>query len=371
LNEKLTNPFPAGISDFRPLFSKMAQGPEDVFIFFPPSRSVETDYMKTLDYPLTDAFNLSDKLIEEIKTGKLNIKPEENSGWYDYQIYSLEPLILPDKFPETKKVEFGENYKKRLINLCKSLWATMKETHYEQGETGVTGCTGEAGTTGTTLPVIYIEPELSLEPLVTYYLRRADSYKFIHRALLDTFGQEGLKKMHRYTFSGPVEKNLDDELTDMEKLFTGSALLSAQEIGCKIDSNSSNPLDKNNIEFIRKFIDNMDKDPDLSRDNRMMVPLFYEPEVGKTKVWLFLGYETTTLSVRFANRPAVTVFDKTGKKLDKNDVDIVYVDSCSKNLIYPVFEEIFVEKLLNREEFQKLCDKYKTRAEILEALKNL
>ncbi|MEQ8186618.1 MAG: hypothetical protein ABRQ39_01500 [Candidatus Eremiobacterota bacterium] len=381
LCEKLTNPFIGEVKDLRLIIDKLSHGEKNgikgAFVFFPPSRSYETELIKELyGYEvIPEGFNLADKLIEEVRSGHLDITPEENSGWYDYQTYSLEPLILPDKFPEAKKVEFSEPYKKQILTLFKSTLSLMRETHVKQGEFPwvALGLICPGIPTPTPKPVIYISPELSMEPLVTYYLRRAQSYSFIHKVLLDAFGKESLKQIHRFTVDGPVEKDLDQELSYIEALFYGSAELVACEIGCKPDLSShyTPSIEKTEaIKTAREWTCNLDKDSDVYRDNRMMVPVFYDLQRQKTKVWVFLGYETKPLYVNFKSNPAVKVFGKDGKELRAPlDVYIFYRNS-EKDLIYPVFAEIYVNKILDREEFRNLCDKYKTRSEILEALQN-
>ena len=190
-------------------------------VFFPPSRSYETDLVKKLygNKPIPDNFNLAEKLIEEIKAGSIDLTPRENSGWYDYQTYSLESLILPEKFPEGKKLEFTESYRKELEELFKSLLALTRETHIKQLEIPL--MVGAAYRQGPAEQKIRIDisPELTLEPLATYYLRRARSYNFIHSVLKDMLGENNLAKIHRLTASGPVKKDLSLELKEMEALF--------------------------------------------------------------------------------------------------------------------------------------------------------
>ena len=363
LIEKLTNPFPRGIYDLRTLIIPgNPYNPEETFAMFPPSRAYETDLIKKLygNAPIPDGFNLADKLIEEIKAGRIDLTPEENSGWYDYQTYSLEPLVMPEKFPESKKVEFSENYKKELLELFKSLLALTRETHIKQLEIPVAG-----GAAPPEIPTIYIYPDLSVEPLATYYLRRAESYDFIHNVLIDTFGKEGLKSMHRLTKEGPVELSLDEELEKMKSLFYGSYFLVCAEIGSIPDTNSRDI--KEDREFASEWMEKIGQDEDLLKDSRMMVPVFYDLERKMTKVWVFLGYETKSVSIEFKKFPEVSVYNSEGKKLAPDEVELEF-DSTKETLVYPVFAEIYVKKILSREEFQEICNQYKTRSKILEAL---
>ena len=69
----------------------------------------------------------------------------------------------------------------------------------------------------------------------------------------------------------------------------------------------------------------------------------------------------------FSSTPQIKVFDSKGKKIDKSRLDVHY-NSQVCYLWYPVFAEIYVRKILDRDEFRKLCDRYATRPEILKAL---
>ena len=77
-----------------------------------------------------------------------------------------------------------------------------------------------------------------MEPLPTYYLRRARSYRFVREVLQQAFGPEALPKLHRLTATGPVNVSLDSELTLMEALFQGAYLRSCEEIGMKPEPGS-------------------------------------------------------------------------------------------------------------------------------------
>ncbi len=369
LNVRLTGPPDGEIKDIRPLIDMICQD-RDISIdgysaFFPPSSSYEKEIVKKIYNKglLSEDFSLADKLVEKIKSEELNLTPKENSGWYDYQVYSLEPLVRPEKFPEAEKLEFTENYKKELIKLFKSLMALMRETHIQHARGAELGF--EEGK-----PVINISPRLSVEPLITYYLRRASSYDFIRKVLIDFFGEEELKKIHRLTAAGKVEDSLFDELIYMESLFYGAAELSASEIGhtLKLPEEYRPDIDKNrSVETVKKWGKNLSLDRDLSEDSRMMVPVFYDPEKDRTKVWVFLGYEKKDIKMDFSCPPEVEIFDKTGRKLEKDEIEIVY-KSNRRELICPVSGEIYVKKILDREEFRRICKSYKSPREILSAL---
>ena len=375
--EKMTNPFPSDVTDLRacikdPLATCGTGETKKTVVFFPPSRSYETDLVKKLygNKPIPDNFNLAETLIEEIKAGSIDLTPRENSGWYDYQTYSLESLILPEKSPEGNKLEFTQCYREELEELFKSLLALTRETHIKQLEIPLMLTAKYHPGPPEQKIRIDISPELTLEPLATYYLRRARSYNFIHIVLKDMLGESNLAKIHRLTASGPVKKDLSLELKEMEALFFGAALIVANETGCSLQitkrDGSGNGGNKD-IEFARLWMNHLSDDPDVSRDNRMMVPVFYDFQRKMTKVWVVLGYEQKSVEVGFKSTPQITVFDGKGNKIDESRLDVHYNDQV-RSLWYPVFAEIYVKNILDRDEFRKLCDRYATRPEILKAL---
>lgn len=372
---KLTNALVG--KDLRGIINDISSGRDPAFEknskFFPPSRAYETDLVKKLfaQAPIPDDFNLADKLIEEIKNGKIDLTPKKNSGWYDYQTFSLESLIIPEKFPECKKLIFTDNYKKELIELFKSILAITRETHIKQLEIPI--CGNAPPNEDPEVIKLEIYPEISVEPLATYYLRRARAYNFIHGVLKDYFGEETLTKMFRLTSAGVVKKNLEQELKDMEALFFGLALQVCYETGCELDitaDDGSGEGAEKDLLYARKWLSEAYLDPDISTDSRMMVPVFYDTGRQKTKVWAFLGYEKKKLTIEFSKMPDITVFNENGEELPPKSLQVSFFDTA-KELLYPVFAEIYVKKILNRDEFRKLCDKYKTRNEIIKALENI
>jgi len=367
LIERMTNPFSPDFTDLRPLVenSRWTHSGKTA-VLFPPSRSYETDLGKKLygQKPVPQNFNLAEKLIEEIKAGRINLTPGQNSGWYDYQTFSLESLILPEKSPEGKKLEFAKSYKKELEEFFKSCLALTRETHIKQLESR------RLGAAFSRLIRINIYPDLTLEPLATYYLRRARSYNFIHGVLKEAFGEQELSKIYRLTASGPVGKDLLSELKEMEALFFGAALIVANETGCALqiaDSDGSGNGGKKDVEFARQWIKHVNEDTDVAADIRMMVPVFYDVQRKMTKVWVVLGYQKKFFKAKFKSNPKIRVFDSKGQQIDESKLDIPFGDQIS-SLWYPVFEEIYVKNILDRDTFRQLCDRYATKSEILKAL---
>lgn len=370
LTERLTNPL--AWSDLRELVQALKQGgtlsfPERISLF-PPSRAHETELIKKVygDRPIPEAFNLADDMTKRIRAGSLDLRPTRASGWHDYQTYALEALAVPDRMPESKHLALDESYRQELAGLFKSLLALTRETHIKQLEVPKEG----AAPPGPQI-VLHISPQLTLEPLATYYLRRARSYRFVREVLEQAFGTEGLGEMRRLTTAGPVDLPLGTELRLMEAIFHGAYLRSCEEIGMTPEAtpNLGNPKGAGaNRALLGAWLASIRKDPDLGSDIRMMVPVFYDIGRRKTKVWTVLGVAMKPLSVSYDSHPTVVeTKDPDGKIVKRQDVEVEFHSDYYRTAYFAT-AEVYVTQLLNRAEFQRHCDKYKTYSAIVSNL---
>jgi hypothetical protein len=218
--------------------------------------------------------------------------------------------------------------------------------------------------------VIHIYPKISTEPTASYYLRRAQSYGFIREVLLSTFAKTDLESNFRLTPAGQVSMPLWQELSDMETLFYGAYQMVCEEIGLTDNSQLLSRDQKNQQtakEYFQKWKKTYTSDADLAVDNRMMVPVFYDVQRNKIKVWIFLGYASKPLAISFQKNPTAIITDVKGNKAEV----FLKFDGETKSLIYPISAEVYVGKLLNREKFQTLCDENHTFSKILAALQKL
>lgn len=298
LMEKLTNPL-AG-EDLRQPVLALKAGHTPVFpghpSLFPPSQAHETNLAKSLcgNQPIPEGFNLADEMVRRLRAGQLDLKPKPNSGWYDYQTFALEPLAVPERMPEAQRLQFDESYRRELVGLFKALLALTRETHVKQLEMPTLGSAAPSR-----IVRLKIAPDLTVEPLPTYYLRRARSYRFVHGVLQHAFGPEALPKLHRLTAAGPVNLSLAEELTLMESLFHGAYLRSCEEIGMRHEPDSEFGAARDatiHRAVVGAWLESLPKDPDLGKDIRMMVPLFYDAQRQQTKVWAVLGVATKPLT---------------------------------------------------------------------------
>jgi hypothetical protein len=365
LVSRLTNRF--GMADLRKLLQardpRTVDPPKEGICFLPPSVAHETEVGKELygDRPIPGGFVLSDELIRRIRSREIDLQPHAESGWYDYQWWSLEPLVVPERMAEAERLEFNDEYKKLLLELFKGLLTLTRETHIKQLMTMRVGAA-----MGTPQFVSYIAPALSAEPLVTFYLRRALSYRFVRGVLDEAFGPGQLEGFHRLTQAGPAPASLAEELSGMEMLFLGAHVTVSRQLGLAPDAAAGSDLTMNEAaNRFESWICEQHMDPDLGLDLRAMVPVYYDIERRKTKVWVFLGWSYRPISVTFARPPKATVLNHAGEPvLDPR----IGWDGLHGLLAYPVTAELYVDRILDRDEFRSLCDACKTRSKIIASL---
>ncbi|MBZ0184983.1 MAG: hypothetical protein K8F91_01935, partial [Candidatus Obscuribacterales bacterium] len=306
-------------------------------------------------------------------------RPTSESGLYDYITWSLAPLIAPHLMVESEHLAIDEAYFELLEDLLRGTIALTRIAH-ARSLPEKEPLTSDAPAASQ----LKISPKISVEPLPTFYYRRAYSYRFLKSVASSLFGPDGLKKLRRMTPDGPVEVDLYSELTFMEDLFNGAHISSCKDLGMKPAQTPEASLAVFSLWAKKHF-----QDPDLARDQRMMVPISYDIESGLSKVWCFLGWRKEELIVSFEKPPEVEVFDKDGRKLARRDLWLrprAPVNKADANKVeesdeisysfepavfagyYPVMEELYVKDILERSEFQKLCDKHKALSKIVKAL---
>jgi hypothetical protein len=310
---------------------------------FPPSRALETDLARRLlgREPIPEGFGLIDELMRRVEQGQLSLVPGPEDGWYAHQQWCLEPLLKPDQALESPRVERGEGYQACLRELCRAVLAMTRETHVKQLELPSLGCAARRERP-------QVRPSLSLEPLVTYYQRRAESYAFARQVLEEAFGRQALSAlMARQTRQGPVEMPLGPELDFMEALFRGCASQSAFEVGL--------PWPVADRRVAQSWLKNLAGDPDVGQDVRCLVPLYFDQQRRCLKVLAVLGYAFRPLDVSYVRPPAVP-----------EGVEVEFARD-REPLFYPVAIEVHCRRLLDRDEFRSLCDRHPPTVSALRA----
>jgi len=188
--------------------------------------------------------------------------------------------------------------------------------------------------------------------------------------LENTFGKPALEKMHRLTAAGAVPSPLAEELLMMEDLFYGAHVTVCRQLGMDPTAAAYPGPGKGEEFAAAAFVAWQKKqagDPDVGQDARMMVPRFYDVNRRQPKVWAFMGWAARPVEVSFAAKPMAKVFDPKGRQVTDSG-SLLRFESIRFDLAYPVSSEVYVTRILNRQEFREHCDRYKTRSAILDNL---
>ncbi len=329
--------------------------------FFPPSRSHEVTLFQRLyeNRPIPEGFDLMGELIRRIRSGEVDLTPTKESGWYDHQTWSLEPLLLPERMPERSRLELGKRYRKHLEDLFRGALALARETHVKQVGGGYGGARGPRQ-----LP-IWVNPGLTIEPLPSLYARRASCYRFVRTVLEEAFGADALQQMQRITPEGPNPVPLAEELSWIENLFAGAAATANRELGMQLPDDGGATA-----RCFSAWRAALGADRDVSRDVRMMVPVFFDMQRQKTKVWAFLGWRTTDVDVMYRRPPTVLAVDSaTAARLPSAEPPPVLFSGNRHLVAVLVMAEVYVTQLLDRDQFRQHCDLFKSRDAILANLR--
>jgi hypothetical protein len=353
---KLTNPLKRG--------TLTAPGGSERIAFFPASTSREGELFEAL-FPLglpPDA-NLMRELITRIRSGNVSLEPSAKSGWYGYQIYALETLLLPEKGAEHDKLLLTKGYKRRMLEAFQALLTKRRETHVRQLDVPMPMSAA---------PIqrerLRVAPMLRLEPALTFYLRTARAYAFLADFLHGAVGESALKTLHGLRASGPREADLDTELRDMRDRFYGFYLLGCEDIGMEPALLADEPVDRARaIELATAWLESGWKsDADLSADTRVAVPIYYDSIHNVTRLWVTLGVRLARLEAHYARPPQA----RPGDSGDWQELRGDQLQGKTYLIAVDEFAEIELPgaRVLSRDELRALCDQAKTREAILKAL---
>ncbi len=339
-----------------------------------PSRSHETELVKQLygDRPIPEGFDLAETLADRVADGALSLAPSASSGWYDHQTWALEPLVAPERTYENDKLRMNAEYRKHLREVFKGLLAMTRETHVKQLEVPAAGCAAQPQP-----PRLWVEPQLTAEPVATYYARRAQGYRFVRGVLEETFGA-AWSELPMSAVAGSY-RVAGEAIEAMEATLHGAHVATCRELGLEPDGAVLPDRDADGDEAtFRRWVAALDRDGDVSRDSRMMVPVFYDVVRRKTKVWALLGWSERPISIGFARpptvieaglQPAASRFEELRRRMRfSTPVPEVAFRSAYHRVAFPVTVELYVDRLLDREAFRALCDKHRTRRDIVFAL---
>ncbi|MBS0206317.1 MAG: hypothetical protein JSS49_25800 [Planctomycetes bacterium] len=302
------------------------------------------------------------ELVRAIRSGTIDLTPTERSGWYDHQVYALETLLVPRRGEESDRLLLTANYKRRTLEAFQALMTKRKETHVLRSESGVKAAASAR-------PLEHLAPRLRLEPAPTYFLRMARSYRFLARALQEFVGESTLAELHGLTEQGPRGKTLSSELAEMEQLFYGCYLLSAEDLGMAPNLTSEEQTGEGDCRAAaEKWLEEFSNDPDLAVDTRVIVPVANDLTSKKMLSW-------ATIGVRFARLKAS--YHRDGpprvRAAETDEWKALTVDQLeSATYLIPVDEFVSVRlprsQILTRAEFRSVCNQQDSRENVIEQL---
>jgi hypothetical protein len=332
---------------------------------FPPGTSRETELFDRM-FPegVPPSANLMGELIRRIRSGEVKLEPLKDDGWYQYQVYALETLLLPSKGQEEGKLLLTAAYKKRLVEAFKALITKRRETHARQ--LGMACGLSDERVLGDG----EIRPRLRIEPCATYYLRTARAYAFVENFLAAAAGRERLAGLHGLKEGGQRGPNLADELAAVRLRFYGFYLIACEDIGMRPQLLPDEPVDRPAaMKAAMAWLDNLENDPDLACDTRVSIPIFVnlDPLPRKTRLWATLGVRLARLEASYARPPKVRPGKAGGPW---KDVDSYQLGNSQYVIAVDEFAEIELDgyRAMTRAEFRAACDRHKTKDAIVSAL---
>ena len=331
--------------------------------FFPASRSRESELFSRLfpDGVPADA-NLMELLMSSIRSNPRGTGPDRPWGWFDHQVQALQYLLLPETAGEHNKLLLTRTYRRRMQEAFTALLTKRRETHVRQLD---------VAHVDSSVPLESeqrFRPRLRLEPCVSWYLRTARGYQVLLRVLLDELGAEELDKVHRLTPNGAVSESLAVELGVQERLFYGLYLLSCEDIGFRPQLLDGEVADMAECQRLASgWLESLYAGKETTEDTRVAVPIFIDRNTGSMRLWAVLGVRLAPLQARFETPPSIRLMNSSE---DWQQVPGDQLESANWTIAVDEFLEVEVPALVppTREQFRRLCDQFRTKAEIRKAL---
>lgn len=327
-------------------------GPEAGFALVSYSTSKEIDLLlrwTETGRPLVENDALG-RIIEAIETGALHLEPNPDSGWYDYQWYALETLVLHERARESPKLILSKAYEKRLKNAFKSMLAKDRETHIKQLPGGIISGLSTIEEEEEPPPELKIGPEFSAEPTATVYLRTARGYRFLRTALASVLGENALGTLPGISRDGTGD--LDESLDTMGLLLYGLYDRVSTELG-QAPQYLRNEMSPEQVEEARliasDWLGSLSRDTHLARDTRVTVP--FSVDLNGVRYWATGGIRLEPVRYAYKEKPDVSgvipVFVPT-RYYAPTDIALEFARALSSPL--------------TREEFRAMCDGCKDEA---------
>ncbi|MDQ1256470.1 MAG: hypothetical protein QG656_1066, partial [Candidatus Hydrogenedentes bacterium] len=342
---------------------------------FPPGTSMENRLYRQLyqDSELPNE-NIMNRLIRAIRSGEVDLTPSADSGWYDYQIYALETLLVPEKGQEGEKLCLSKAYKERLIEAFKTILTKKRELHIKHVNLFFT-CRGDGSR-----EYIYISPDLRVEPTATYYLRTARDLRFVLNAIEAVLGAEALSAVTLE--DGEMLGAAGERLV---WLFYGLYLQVCYDLGMKpaLLQGELSPDQWDAVhEEAGQWLEKAAADPCYAQDTRYIVPVMADMRRQDVRYWMTVGVQLAKVKADYLRRPQIEILDSEGAAIERLPVEgypygyPVCMWSCEcvfapLEVFIPV--EVFAEATgpaapYTRDEFRALCDRNGSKAKIVKAI---
>jgi len=312
-------------------------------------------------------FSASDDLMREmvtaIRRGDIDLQPTDKSGWYDYQVYALETLLVPKRGEESNRLLLSGTYKRRMLEAFQALMTKRKETHILRSESAPKAAAMPLR------PLSRFSPRLRLEPAPTYYLRMARSYRFLDRAVRELVGESQLAEMHGLREEGARTKPLLTELRDMQRLFYGCYALSAEDIGMGLSLMDEELAELDECRIAAEtWLTGITDDPDLGVDTRVIVPVAEDVKRSAMSTWATLGIRFARLNASYHPDAPPRV-----KTSEQEQWTALTPDQLGASIYLTLVDEfasvqIPNSRVLARDEFRKLCNDSANREEAIKKL---
>jgi hypothetical protein len=233
-------------------------------------------------------------LISAIQSGKLDLTPKTDAGFYRHRWFALETLAAPGKAPEQHKLKLSDEYLKR--------WQRAFAAGFTEGRSGfvkrlpitVMGMRGEG-------PIrLDVAPSFSAEPSPAVYLRLARAYQKLAADL--AAANNPLWQSLRDSDGRPLAAQLDERVLRLH----GLAHLVYQEVGFPPpEAASDQAVDPSAATAAATaWLSSVDQDPDLMNDARLLVTLASDG-AGKHRCPAVLGVRLEPVKYSWIDKPEV------------------------------------------------------------------
>ncbi len=231
--------------------------------FLPAARSPENEhYYATFGAgPPPDELQWLCELTESVRSGRLDLTPRSDSGWYDHKLYALAPLVRRDHAIEllTNKLRATELYRAFMAETFRAALVSTRESHIMRIQPIYMGILPEQE------PELPLGPQFGCEPTPIVYWRLALAYDYLREQL-------------------PAEFGMHEQLAVQAERARGLAALALLELGIPADFAIGEPLPDGfphaGLEATRDWLAALPDSPPMREDPRFCLPVMAQRQWG-------------------------------------------------------------------------------------------